>query len=149
MKRSGFARKVPPRPPRQPIKPLAEPALATMLRREDSARLTVEKDRPVRSEAYRRLVAALPCVACCREGNCQAAHPNTGKAKGMKADDRTCFALCGPRYMHPGCHFEFDQHQMGPREWRESVEKLWGRLTRAEIIAAGAWPETLPVWKEE
>lgn len=91
----------------------------------------------VRSEAYRRLVAALPCKACGRLG-CQAAHPNTGKGMGMKTDDRLCFPLC------PDCHTQFDQGAMFPKAVRREIELTWAADTRRQITAAGDWPANLP-----
>ena len=43
----------------------------------------VTKDAPVRSEAYRRAVASLPCINCGIQGYSQAAHLPP-EAKGMK-----------------------------------------------------------------
>ena len=108
----------------------------------------IEKDNPVSCEAYRRLVAAMPCMNCRINDNSQAAHPNTGKAKGMKADDRLCFPLCAVRFNAPGCHYLFDQHQLFPRSERAGVEQQWGAETRAAILAAGLWPKNLPLWTE-
>ena len=44
----------------------------------------VTKDAPVRSEAYRRAVAALPCINCGIQGYSQAAHGSAGKGMGLK-----------------------------------------------------------------
>ena len=46
----------------------------------------------IRSEYYRRYVAALPCIHCGLEGYSQAAHANNsifGKGMGQKAHDCT------------------------------------------------------------
>ena len=108
----------------------------------------IEKENPLRSEEYRRLVAALPCMNCRVNDNSQAAHPNTNKAKGMKADDRLCFPLCAVRFNAPGCHYLFDQHQLFPRSQRAAVEQMWAAETRARILADGLWPKNLPLWTE-
>jgi hypothetical protein len=102
----------------------------------------VQKQAPARSEAYRRLVAAMPCMLC-GASPCQAAHPNTGKGMGTKADDRECFALC------PRCHSRFDQGGLFTKEARRELEPAWGAQTRAVIVAAGAWPARLPMWPNE
>jgi hypothetical protein len=107
------------------------------------------KTPTVHSEAYRRLVAALPCVRCGIQGASQAAHPNSDKAKGKKADDRECFPLCAARPMAPGCHFLFDQHHLFARGERSDIERNWGKRTRERILAAGKWPADLPLWSEE
>lgn len=101
------------------------------------------KDAPVRSEAYRRLVAQMPCIACgC--GPCQAAHPNAGKGMAMKTDDRFCFPLCGPQPGRPGCHALFDQGVMFTKDARRAIEPAWGADTRRRIAANGQWPADLP-----
>jgi hypothetical protein len=104
----------------------------------------VEKDNPVRSESYRRLVASMPCCWCRREGMSQAAHPNHGgKGMALKVDDRRCFALCFT------CHAEFDQGTRLTREQRRSMADTWEAQTRRDITAAGRWPSNLPRWTEE
>jgi hypothetical protein len=102
------------------------------------------KDKPVRSEAYRRLVAAMPCAICGIEGQSQAAHPNTGKGLGTKADDRLCFALCGPRPGEAGCHARFDQSGYMTKDERRAFEKLAATLTQKLIVSRGLWPANLP-----
>lgn len=110
----------------------------------------VEKDVFMRSEAYRRLVAQLPCKHCGIVGFSQAAHPNTGKGAGLKADDRECFPLCT---VHPnaggglvgGCHERFDQGALFDKPTRRMVEQAWAADTRRRIRAAGQWPTNLPL----
>jgi hypothetical protein len=100
----------------------------------------VGKDKPARSEAYRRLVAAMPCADCRIPGTSQAAHANQGKGMALKTDDRTCFPLC------PRCHRMHDQGAYTTREMRRELEQKWGAATRAAIRAAGTWPASLPAW---
>jgi hypothetical protein len=75
-----------------------------------------------RSEAYRRAVASLPCMACGREGMTQAAHNNqigSGKGMGIKSGDETCMALC------IDCHRTLDQGgKMTKIERREFENEL-------------------------
>lgn len=108
----------------------------------------VLKDEPVRSEAYRRLVAAYPCKNCGIAGHSQAAHPNTGKGKGIKTDDRLCFPLCADRPGVEGCHPKFDQYRLMPKEVQQRLEVAWGADQRRQIKAAGLWPKNLPKWSE-
>lgn len=89
----------------------------------------VDKENLVRSETYRRLVAAMPCCWCGREGLSQAAHPNHGKGMSLKTDDRRCFALCADR-----CHPEFDQGSRLTREQRRDMADEWGEKTRLSGI---------------
>lgn len=100
----------------------------------------VEKDNPLRSEAYRRAVASLPCKVCGIEGRSQAAHANMGKGLGIKSDDRTCFPLCHE------CHQQFDQGAMFDRETRRQIEIDWGVDARRTIDNMGLWPANLPRW---
>jgi hypothetical protein len=102
------------------------------------------KDKPVRSEAYRRLVAALPCAICGIEGYGQAAHPNFGKGMAMKASDVLCFCLCGPRPGEAGCHARFDQSGYMTKDERRAFEKLAATLTQKLIVSRGLWPAKLP-----
>lgn len=108
------------------------------------------KECAVESEAYRRLVAALPCKHCGVAGYSQAAHPNTGKGAGIKTDDRRCFPLCT---VHPvagsyvqGCHERFDQGALYTKAVRREIEEAWGADTRRAIVAAGNWPKGLEQW---
>ena len=61
------------------------------------------KERPVRSEAYRRAVASLPCLFCGVVGYSQAAHVGP-KGAGIKACDLTVVPACCTREGEIGCH---------------------------------------------
>ena len=144
LKRSGFTRKQPDhkRPERKPL--VVTPPARWLAGKDQVPALfkPVPKPlKPVRSEAYRRLVAQLPCIACMC-GPCQAAHPNTGKGMAMKTDDRLCFPLC------IRCHAAFDQGAMFSKAARRQIEPAWGADTRRRIIAMGQWPQRLPRWEE-
>jgi hypothetical protein len=104
----------------------------------------ITKDKPVRSEAYRRAVASLPCAICGIEGYGQAAHPNFGKGMAMKASDVLCFCLCGPRPGEAGCHARFDQSGYMTKDERRAFEKLAATLTQKLIVSRGLWPANLP-----
>jgi hypothetical protein len=95
----------------------------------------VPKRQRVRDEPYRRFVATLPCSHCQVEGYSQAAHPNTGKAKGRKADDTLCFPLCCDRPGVVGCHTLFDQHKLFARAERPRMERQWSEAAAAEYRA--------------
>lgn len=113
-----------------------------------AAAAPVEKLDTMRSEAYRRLVAAMPCKHCGVWGHSQAAHPNTGKGAGLKTDDRECFALCADRPGVPGCHPKFDQGALFSKLTRRLIEAAWAADTRRAIQAAGTWPANLPLWSD-
>lgn len=86
----------------------------------------------VRAEPYRRLVASLPCVNCGIEGASQAAHPNSGKAKGLKACDLDIFPLCHEGAN--GCHRAFDNYKLCTREEMPELERRWKAWTRAALM---------------
>ncbi len=103
------------------------------------------KTEPVRSEAYRRAVAQLPCKHCGIAGYSQCAHANTGKGAGVKASDLDTFPLCADRVGRWGCHRLFDQGALFSKEARRLVEPAWIADTRRQILALGWWPVGLPV----
>ena len=95
------------------------------------------KENPVRSEKYRRIVAALPCAHCGQQGWIQAAHADEGKGMGIKSDDRTCYPACVQ------CHALLGSSGTYNREERRAFESRYGRETRAKIFKAGLWPRGL------
>jgi len=109
----------------------------------------VAKPETVESEAYRRLVAKLPCIHCCAVGYSQAAHPNTGKGAGIKTSDLDCFPLCADRPGVRGCHSRFDQGALFTKERRREIEPKWGRQTRAAIVGLFGWPQGVPMKGDE
>ena len=110
----------------------------------------IEKDNPVRSEAYRRAVASLPCAICGVPGYSQCAHSNSGKGAGIKASDLDSFPLCT---VHPvadgrlvqGCHERFDQGALFSKLVRRELEPVWIADTQRKIYSMGLWPENLPL----
>ena len=117
--------------------------------RADVAAEAVEKENPLRSEPYRRLVAALPCINCGREKHSQHAHENLGKGKGFKVDDRRAMPLCADDFGLPGCHTRFDKYALFlDREEHRRMGALWADQTRAQIETMGLWPRNRPRWSE-
>ena len=100
----------------------------------------VPKERPLRSEEYRRLVAALPCIRCGIAGISQCAHANTGKGVGIKASDLDSFPLCACQPGRRGCHSIFDQAAMFSKQERQARECDWVAQTQKQIISMGQWP---------
>lgn len=125
--------------PRAPAKPV--------MRRSVYARMDVvvpvPKDVIVRSEPYRRLVAARPCKACGIWGLSQAAHVPPEGAR-LKQSDLLTFPLCCTRELITGCHVEFDQFRMFPRAQAVEQGMRWAAETADEIQADGLWPRNLP-----
>ncbi len=109
------------------------------------------KEQPLRSEAYRRLVAAMPCKGCGIVSRSQHAHENLGKGRGLKVDDRRGFPLCTVAPGRIGCHELFDQYQLveGGREAHRALGAQWAAETRQQIEDSGQWPARLPKWTEE
>ncbi|URI08941.1 hypothetical protein MW290_25570 [Aquincola tertiaricarbonis] len=140
MKRSTFARKAPVREVRDrsdefksfvPQRPRA--VMATPLALTSEAPVQLGKAEGFYSEAWRRAVAALPCVLCGRFGQTQCAHRNEGKAGGRKLmDDCWTAALC------VACHSEIDQGSKLTREERRSRMDAAILLTLRELARSGA-----------
>lgn len=153
LQRTGFARKPPPQPPERPRQVAAlllpMPRVAATAVHIDGQVRAVPKVVPVECEAYRRLVAQLPCRICGREGRSQAAHPNTGKGTGTKTDDRLTFPLCADELGVHGCHYLFDQDALFDKNERRLFERAAGAHTRQQIRLAGLWPAGLAPWPDE
>ena len=115
-----------------------------------TAAAPIPKAAPVRSEAYRRAVASLPCINCKVPGYSQCAHSNSGKGAGIKASDLDSFPLCT---VHPGadgrlvqgCHEKFDQGALFTKAVRREREPVWAADTRRKLLALGLWPKALPL----
>lgn len=150
MKRSGFTRPTIERK-RTVHTPIAQHLRRTAsFSRADDAAAPVEKVAPARSEAYRRLVAALPCINCGRVGHSQHAHTNAGKAKGMKNDDRDAMPLCADDYGLLGCHSRFDRYALFlDRAEHVRMGAQWAEKTRQQIETMGLWPRNLEKWIEK
>lgn len=109
------------------------------------------KEQALTCEAYRRLVAALPCAWCGIAGSSQHAHENLGKGWGLKVDDRRGLPLCCDQPGRAGCHPAFDQYRLlpGGREAHRSWGAQMAVATRALILKSGLWPKHLPEWAED
>jgi len=147
IRRTGFARRVYEPTPPAPLRPVERRGTYAG----QVSLVLVPKDEPMRSEPYRRLVAARPCKACRIQGYSQAAHVPSD-AKGMKQDDRETFPLCcihpGPNgRLVDGCHVDFDRYRIYTAERAREVGRKWAAETRAEIEAEGNWPARLPRWE--
>ena len=155
LKRTGFRPRAPSSEQRDPDRVRAMPTVVPGAFRApepvaSAPAARVEKSAPVRSEAYRRLVASLPCIHCGIEGYSQHAHENAGKGKSMKADDRCAMPLCCTRPGIEGCHAAFDQYRLlpGGREAHHTQGRAWAKKTRNQIQESGQWPVNLPMWRE-
>ena len=88
----------------------------------------------VRSEAYRRYVAALPCWLCGRHGLSQAAHADQGKGAMFKACDLTCWPGCAPHDGQPGCHARMGASGLYTKAERRELEQQAAAETRALLV---------------
>lgn len=107
----------------------------------------VVKESVVRSVAYRKAVAGLPCASCGVVGWSQHAHENgPGKGKGLKVCDTRAMPLCCTRPGVEGCHVAFDGYRLlpGGREAHREAGARWSAETRALVLALGLWPKTVP-----
>lgn len=146
MIRSGFKLKHPPKPPRIVSDSFTvRPKPVAVSVNDGRAHMVVQlpKDAPVRHEGYRRAVASLKCIWCGDIGRSQCAHgPALGR--GMKAGDLDTFPLCAPAYGRLGCHYKFDHYILFDKARRPAIAREWAAQTRADVIAAGLWPDDLP-----
>lgn len=150
MRSTGFKPRALHREARDPDRVRSTPTVAADAWRAPRAVSTapasqVAKTAPVRSEAYRRAVASLPCAICGVYGYSQAAHANTGKGMGMKACDLTLFPACAPRPGEVGCHAKLDQGALFTKAVRRELEPAWAADTRRKLLALGLWPKGVPV----
>jgi len=148
VKRSGFKSAFQPCPAKtmEAFAPRAREMAVPMAGAVSRPSVAAPKFESARSEAYRRLVAAMPCIACGAVGRSQCAHSNYGKGLALKADDRESFPLCGPTLSRFGCHADLDQGAKYSKAQRRRLENEWSRTTRAAIRASGQWPATLAQW---
>ena len=149
LRRSDF--KKPERPPKVPalLRPLEKPANYASISANEPA-LAIKKENPLRSEEYRRLVRAMPCMHCGKPPRSQFCHSDHGKGIGLKTDDRRGWPGCGPDLatIEPGCHWLIGTSGRMSKEDRRCLEILYATLTRAAILKAGAWPKSLPLWSK-
>ena len=149
MKRTGFKPRAPRHEPRDPDRVRRVPTVTPGAFRAQLAVATtpaapIVKDNPVRSQQYLRTVASLPCIACGIQGYSQAAHLPP-EAKGMKQSDLLTFPLCCTRVGIPGCHQDYDQYRLFPRDAAMTVGRAWAADTQRRIQAMGLWPKALPL----
>lgn len=108
-----------------------------------TAEAPIPKAAPVRSEAYRRAVATLPCAICGVPGYSQAAHGSEGKGMGIKACDLTLFPACCDRPGVRGCHSLLDQGALFTKAVRRELEPAWAADTQRRLLAMGLVPPSL------
>lgn len=150
MKRTGFKPRAPHLAQRDPDRVRSMPAVTPGAFRApqpvaSAPAAQVEKSIPVRSEAYRRAVATLPCAICGVYGYSQAAHGSAGKGAGIKACDLTLFPACCDRPGARGCHSQLDQGALFTKSVRRELEPAWAADTRRKLLALGLWPKGVPV----
>jgi len=99
------------------------------------ARLVVPlpKQIPIRSEAYLRAVAALPCAHCGRPAPSQAAHADNGKGMGIKASDTETMPLCADSPGRRGCHWLIGTSGRFTRAQRRELESQYVGETKLAL----------------
>ena len=64
-----------------------------------------------------------------------------------KENDLEAFALCALTPTRgkpdPGCHFKFDNYQLGDAAWTQKQAKKWGAVTRVALEMSGQLPPKL------
>ena len=148
LRRTGFKSRAPQWAPRDPDRVRSVPTVSAGAWRAPRAvdampAAQVHKAAPVRSEAYRRVVASLPCAICGVHGYSQAAHANQGKGMGMKACDLTLFPACCDRPGVRGCHSLLDQGALFTKAVRRELEPVWAADTMRKLWEMGLIPDSL------
>ena len=152
MKRTGLKPRVPHREQRDPDRVRSVPTVTPGAFRapapvEQAPATAVPKAEIVRSQPYLRAVASLPCIACGIQGYSQAAHLPP-EAKGMKQSDLLTMPLCCTRIGVQGCHQDYDQYRLFPRDVAMTVGLAWAADTQRRILAMGLWPANLHIPNE-
>lgn len=130
---------------------ISQVGIAALISQDEPSCDAIEKDNPIRHEGYRRLVAAMDCMWCGRQGRSNHAHENEGKGKAMKLDDRRAMPLCVDDMGKSGCHTAFDKYALidGGRDAHVQLGKAMAAHTRQIIKVTGKWPKNLPLWIED
>ncbi len=150
MKRSPFNRKPPPPYVKAERIPPVYARLTVPVRYASFDEVVIlPKEPPLRSEKYRRAVAALPCIRCGVAGYSNAAHADQGKGAHIKADDRTCYPACASRPGVRGCHDIIGASGAIPQAMRRELEKEYAASTRKTILESGKWPADVPQLDED
>lgn len=131
MKRAPFKTRAPERREAKQVQYTARPREVATASAELPMAQPVLKDGRHESEAWRRAVAALPCVLCGRHGETQCAHRNEGKGMGLKTDDALTAALCQT------CHSDIDQGPDFSRDERRRRLDVAILLTIRTLARAG------------
>ena len=131
MKRTPFKAKTPERREAKQVQYVARPREVATASVQLPMAQPVLKDNRHESEAWRRAVAALPCVLCGRQGETQCAHRNEGKGMGLKTDDALSAAICAI------CHSEIDQGKTMTRDERRQRLDVAILLTIRALARAG------------
>lgn len=114
----------------------------------DKTQLSVPKEQPSQHGTYMAVVRRLNCRRCGapppgpKKGN-EFCHRDEGKGKGLKTDVREGWAGCAP------CHRLVGSTGQLPKEERRAFELEAGASTRAEVMAKGLWPRSLPPYQEK
>lgn len=145
LKRTAFRSRAQNREPRDPDRvrptPTVTPGAFRAPQSVVAAPVAAPKAEFIRSKAYLRLVAQLPCKHCGIWGHSQAAHSNQGKGMGTKACDLQTFPLCADRPGQRGCHSYFDSGALFSKEQRRLHEIRWVAETQAVLLERAAVPK--------
>jgi len=125
--------------------------LAALVSQDEPSCAPIEKENAIEHEGYRRLVAAMDCMWCGRQGRSNHAHENENKGKGLRLDDRRAMPLCVDDMGKTGCHTAFDKYALvdGGRDAHVQLGKAMAAHTRQIIKVTGKWPKNLPLWIED
>lgn len=139
LRRSSFKRQVYVPPPAAPLRPPQRWIVTTPVL---DLSTPYPKESVIQHQGFMDLVRDMPCAHCGHPPRSDFAHADTGKGCGIKTDCRRGFPLCR------SCHHLIGSTGKLGREERRRLELEYSASTRAKVIAAGTWPERLPMWEE-
>lgn len=145
LKRTGFARKLPPmavaeRLPR--AMPTVDPSRFRLPQLVSGDVVAMAKTTYVRSKTLREAYRLIPCQSCgAQDGTVVCAHANEGahgKGMAIKACDTKAASLCF------ACHSRLDQGSDMNRDERHAFWWAAHIKTIPALVAAGHWPKHIP-----
>lgn len=147
MRRTGFARKAPPRPPNKPV--MKTPKFALTAGPSFRYGTATEMREPIEKHDYvrsNRLMEAYRCIPCQRcgadDGTVCGAHSNWhphNKSLGVKADDNRCASLCHK------CHSMIDQGRELTINEKQRAWWVAHVFTVRELQSRSLWPDGIPI----
>lgn len=138
LRRTGFSRPVYSPPPPPPLRRLDRPVTVW----QPLPVVTTPKENVIQHKGYMDLVRAMPCAHCGKAPRSVFCHSDMGKGTGIKTDSRRGWPGC------TRCHELIGSTGKLGRNERRRLEDEYSAKARAQLLAEGTWPRSLPLWDE-